>query len=60
MRGQEAVDIYLVLCAYIDMPVHDYREGEADAVTSGVLPAVVEFTNDVRSVVSVENRGSVR
>jgi hypothetical protein len=24
--GQQAVDIYLVLCAYINMPVHDRRD----------------------------------
>jgi hypothetical protein len=61
--GQQAVDIYLVLCAYIDMPVHHCRdveaEGEASAVTCGVLAAIVEFTSDVRRVVSIQNRGSL-
>jgi hypothetical protein len=27
-NGQQAVDIYLVLCAYIYMPVHDGRDVE--------------------------------
>jgi hypothetical protein len=26
--GQQAVDIYLVLCAYIDMPIHNHRDIE--------------------------------
>jgi hypothetical protein len=27
--GQQAVDVYLVLCADINMPVHDHRDVEA-------------------------------
>jgi len=53
-NGQQAVDIYLVLCTYIYVPVHHYRdveaEGEASAVTPGILPAIVEFTSDVQFV----------
>jgi hypothetical protein len=27
-NGEQAIDIYLVLCAYIYMPVHDHRDVE--------------------------------
>jgi hypothetical protein len=61
--GQQAVDIYLVLCAYVYMAIHHSRdveaEGEAGAVTGGILPAIIQFTSDICSVVSKQNRGSV-
>jgi len=63
-NGQQAVNIYLVLGAYIYMPVYHDRdveaEREASAITPGILPAIVEFMSDVRSVVSVQNRRLLR
>src|SRR5271167_4614945 len=60
---QQAVDIYLVLRAYIYMPVHHHRdveaEGKTGAVPSCVLLAVIEFMRHIRSIISVESRGLV-